>query len=365
VLLRDHRMDRATFLRRAAASGFAVAIPGALAACGGGGGGGSTASGGGGGGEVVYSTWGGSWQDALDAAWAKPFTKESGTKVVFTGTPDYGKLQAMVQNKATTWDIAEVNSDFSVIGPSKGLLEPIDYNVVDKSVIPTQYQMEFLVPQLLWSRVITYRTDKFGGKKPKSWADVWNKRDFPGKRVFDATANGGAFETALMADGVPKDQIYPIDAERALRKLGELKGDILWFETGAQMTQWFSDGSGSIGLGWDGRINLLIDDKQPVAMDFNESIMEASMMVVPKGAPHKADAMKFLNFALSAPAQAAAAKAIYYGPVNAAAFDELPPEVAKRLSGNADQKGKELAFDAKFWGKNLDTLQQKLDAFRA
>jgi putative spermidine/putrescine transport system substrate-binding protein len=100
-------------------------------------------------------------------------------------------------------------------------------------------------------------------------------------------------------------------------------------------------------------------------MDFNESIMEASMMVVPRGAPNKANAMAFLNHALSAPAQAAAAKAIYYGPVNAAAFDELEPEVAKRLSGNPDQQGKEVQFDPKFWGENLDALQQKLDGFRA
>jgi putative spermidine/putrescine transport system substrate-binding protein len=360
----DHRMDRATFLRRAATSGLALGVPGLVAACGGGGGGGA-AGGSGGSSKLVYSTWGGSWQDALNKAWAEPFTKQTGIKVVFTGTPDYGKLQAMVTNHATTWDIAEVEQDFSVIGPERHLLEPIDYKIVDKSVIPAEFQNPELVPQLLWSEVITYRTDKFGGRKPTSWADVWDTKAFPGKRAIPTIANGGVYEAALMADGVAPDQVYPIDADRAIKKLGEIKDDILWYDTGSQMTQWFSDGSATSGIGWDGRINLLIDQKVPVALDFNQSILLASMMCVPKGAPDKTAAMKFLNFALSAKAQADAAKAIYYGPVNQKSFDLLPKGLVNRVSGNKQQLAVCNHFDPQFWGKNLDTLQQKLDSFRA
>jgi putative spermidine/putrescine transport system substrate-binding protein len=355
-------MDRAGLLKQGAALSLAVGVGGLMVAD-------ASASGLAGLSDeasksLVYSTWGGSWQDALKKAWADPFSKKTGIKVTFTGTPDYGKIAAMVKNHATTWDIAEVEQDFAVIGAKKRLLEPIDYSVVRLNGVPKGLATKYAVPQLFWSQVLTYRTDKFGGKKMNTWSDLWDMTTFPGKRTFYSLANGGVFEAALLADGVKPENLYPLDLKRAFAKLDEIKQDILWYETGSQMTQYFSDGSAAAGVGWDGRISLLIQQGIPVAFTWNQAMILYSMMVVPKGAPHKDAAMQFLNYALAARPQAAAAKVISYGPVNSLGFKYIPDKIKPTLSGNPTEKKLGFRWSATYWANNLDLAQEKLQAWR-
>ncbi len=41
-------------------------------------------------------------------------------------------------------------------------------------------------------------------------------------------------EIALMADGVPPDKLYPIDADRAFKKLDTIKKNTIFWETNSQ-----------------------------------------------------------------------------------------------------------------------------------
>src|SRR3546814_3337450 len=72
---------------------------------------------------------------------------------------------------------------------------------------PAQYKNDYGVGTNVYSTVLAYRTDAFEGREaPKSWADFWNVKDFPGRRAirrhpFDTV------EEALLADGVPGDKV--------------------------------------------------------------------------------------------------------------------------------------------------------------
>ncbi|MEL6078769.1 extracellular solute-binding protein, partial [Stenotrophomonas maltophilia] len=73
---------------------------------------------------------------------------------------------------------------------------------------------------------------------PGSWADFWDTKQFPGKRGLRKGAKY-TLEFALMADGVPRDQVYqvlrqPGGVDRAFRKLDQIKTQIQWWESGAQ-----------------------------------------------------------------------------------------------------------------------------------
>ncbi len=58
---------------------------------------------------------------------------------------------------------------------------------------------------------------------------------FPGPRTLaDQKAGGAELEFALLADGVPKDKLYPIDVQRALKSLDRIKKNVVkWWDTGA------------------------------------------------------------------------------------------------------------------------------------
>lgn len=316
-------------------------------------------------GRIVYATWGGSWETAIRKAWFEPFTKATGIEVVSAQGNTYGKIQSMVESGRTEWDVVEVNPDFQWIGMERGLLEKIDFGVVDKSkIMPGPHLVtEYSVPQVLYSRVMFYN-NKFASAPPQTWADVWDVKRFPGKRAFMVRAGGGVFEAAALADGVPADKLYPIDLDRALRKLSEIRDHILWYETNAQSEQYMSDGQAVTGCVADGRALNVIANKAPVTIQFNQSLMTWSTMIVPKGARNKDGAMKFLAYALSPEGQANIAMAYTYGPVVPDAYKTIPAERQPTLSGGPQQQGKYILLDEHWWGQNSPKATEKLSAWR-
>lgn len=320
--------------------------------------------------EVIYSSWGGTWADEITKAWFDPFTKATGITVTVTGPPDYGTIEAMVSANTTQWDIAEVDPDFPYIGAEKGILEPIDWSVVKKSnFLPTtnsELYTNYSVPQSLWSLVITYRTDKFGGKKPTTWADVWDTETFPGKRTFDAsTLSDGVFEAALLADGVAPGDLYPLDIDRALDQFDKIKGDILWFTSGSQMLQYFQTGEAVIGTGWDGRIAVLESQKTPVSFTYNQALGQWANFVVPKGAPHPHSAMLLLNYMTEAAPQARMSLASHYGPVNPKALALIPASFQNTLSGTPAHDKLSVSINWKWWAANYDSVNEQFTSWQS
>jgi putative spermidine/putrescine transport system substrate-binding protein len=317
--------------------------------------------------RLVFATWGGSWEKALRSAWFDPFTQKTGIPVVTVGGNTYGKIGAMVAARRMEWDVVEVNPDFQWIGARDNLLEKLDFTAIDRSGVMTGEDLvtDYSVPQVLWSRVMFTNTRALPeGKRPATWAEVWDTTRFPGKRTFASKANGGALEAALLADGVPMEKIYPLDVPRALKMLERIKNDIVWYDTNAQSEQFMSDGQAVMGLVPDGRALSAIERGAPVAIEYNQSMMTWSTMVVPKGAPNRDAAMQFLNYTLSAEAQAAIAKVYTYGPVTPAAFAQLPAERAGMLSGGPQQKGRYVLVDEHWWGDNLASVTETVNAWR-
>lgn len=316
-------------------------------------------------GRIVFGTWGGSWEAAMKKAWFEPFTAKTGIEVVTASGNTYGKIQSMVEAGRPEWDVVEVNPDFQWIGIQKGLLEPIDFKVVDKSQIMQGKNMvtDYSVPQVLFSRVMFYNK-RFAQSPPMNWADVWDAGRFPGKRAFLSRANGGAFEAALLADGVPPGQVFPLDIDRALKKLTQIRNHILWYETNAQGEQYMTDGQAALGLLADGRALNAVTNKAPADIQYNQSLMTWSTMVVLKGARNRDAAMQLLAYCLSPEAQSRIAMAYTYGPVVPAAFKDVPAERASILSGGPQQQGKYVLVDEQWWATNFATATEKLNAWR-
>ncbi|MER8751116.1 ABC transporter substrate-binding protein, partial [Mesorhizobium sp. M1050] len=83
--------------------------------------------------EMVFTSWGGTTQEAQTKSWAEPFTAASGIKVLQDGPTDYGKLKAMVDAGSVNWDVVDVEMDFAIKAAKDGLLEPIDFAAVPKA----------------------------------------------------------------------------------------------------------------------------------------------------------------------------------------------------------------------------------------
>jgi len=342
-------VDRRTFLKSSIAAAAAICAPEIAPA---------QSS------ELVFATWGGSWEAAMREAWFKPFTQKTGVGVRAVSGNTYGRIQAMVEAGKTEWDIVEVLPDFQWIGAEKGLLEPIDFGVVDRSPIMPSADMitAYSVPQVLFSRLVCYNKRFASG--PATFNDLFDTKKFPGKRAFYTKANGAYLEAALLADGVLPSALYPLDIDRALKKLSTIRDDIQFYDTNAQGEQYMSDGQAALGILPDGRALNVKANGAPIEIQPDLSFLTWSTMIIPKNAPRQKAAMDFLAFALTPEAQAAIAKVYAYGPVVPKAFDLLPPERARILSGGPQMREKAIIMGERWWAANLATATEKVNAWK-
>ena len=307
--------------------------------------------------EMVFTSWGGTTQDAQKNAWVEPFEKLSGVKVKLDGPTDYGKLKAMVDSGNVDWDVVDVEGDFAVAAAKQGLLEPIDFAIVNKADLDPRFAAADYVGSFYYSFVLGYNKDALGGKQPKTWADLFDAKTFPGKRTFYKWSAPGVLEIALLADGVAPEKLYPLDLDRAFKKLDTIKKDIVWWSGGAQSQQLLASGEAPLGMFWNGRVFAVQKDVPNVGISWTQNLTAADVLVVPKGAKHKATAMKFLAEATSAKAQADLASATSYAPINVGSAKLMPAAEAATLPDRHTDT--QINLDMNYWAAHRDEIGKR------
>ncbi|MGH8395349.1 MAG: extracellular solute-binding protein, partial [Pseudomonas sp.] len=124
--------------------------------------------------SVNFVSWGGSTQDAQKQAWADPFSKASGITVVQDGPTDYGKLKAMVESGNVQWDVVDVEADFALRAAAEGLLEALDFSVIQRDKIDPRFVSDHGVGSFFFSFVLGYNEGKLGAGKPQDWAALFD-----------------------------------------------------------------------------------------------------------------------------------------------------------------------------------------------
>ncbi len=281
--------------------------------------------------EIVVANFGGEATKAMTQAYFDPFVKQTpGATVRVDGSgPTSGKVKAIVSSGTISWDIVERNFHGSLeLGPL-GLLEEMDYSIVDAKKMLPGYAGKWGIGSYTYANLLAWDTKAFGGRAPTGWADFWNVKDFPGKRTFRKYIDG-VLEAALQADGVPPDQIYPIDVDRAFKKLRELKEHIIFWNTHAESAQLLRDGEVTMGcLASSRAIPLKRDTKGRIDFTYNQASFFVSGWAVLKGAPTGRLAFELIASTQDPKRQIEFLRLVGNGPVNPAANDIMPAELVE------------------------------------
>jgi len=315
--------------------------------------------------EITVLSFGGSYQDGQSKALFQQAGKAMNVKVKEETYTSIADLRLKVKAGANTWDIVASGSGSAARAGAEGILEKLDYKVIDASSFLPGLAGEYCVGGDVFSTVLAWNTKTYGDKGPQSWADFWDVKKFPGKRAY---RNGvaGALEPALMADGVPPDKVYevlsqPGGIERAIKKIKELKPHVaVWWASGAQHAQLMKDGEVDMTTGWNGRLDVAAKDGGKVAYTFNQALLDYDCFAVPKGAPNKDLAMKFLAEISKPQYQAEFTKYITYGPTNKKAYDlgTISPAYAKTLPSYPDNAAKQLPINLDWYIKYEEKASQ-------
>jgi len=318
--------------------------------------------------SVVFASWGGAFQDALRTSMLEPAAKKLGIQVKEDTTNGIQDVRAQMSAGAVAWDVTELDLVSCETLKRDGSLEPLDYSVIDTEGIPKELINSHYVGFINFTLVIAYRMDKYGENGPKTWADFWDVKKFPGKRAMFGVVNY-VLEASLMADGVAPSDVYKVLAtkeglKRAWKKFEEIVPHVtVWYRGGSQGAQLLRDGEVDIIHTGQNRVESVKASGIDVGYSFDGGTMDIDCLLVPKGAPNKANAMKLINQTITAEAQARLAKIMPLGPVNINAFDTgiLSSEEALLVNTHPNNYDKQLLIDPNFYIGRLGELTERFD----
>ena len=304
--------------------------------------------------RIVVNASGGQMGESMRKSYVELFTRLHGVDVVLTSPPDFGKLRAMVESGNVEWTVTELSQDaFRAV--KAGLLMRIDDRIVDRSQYPRQARDPFLLTTSVYSTVLGYRKDKFPqNKEPKTWADFWDVKNFPGPRSL-RNHPLATLEFALLADGVRPENLYPLDVDRAFRKLDQIRKHVtVWWTAGAQPAQLLADGEVVMAAAWNGRLFRAIQSGAPIGISWEGGSIHEAYFGIPKGSPHPIWAQRFLSAMTDPRAQAVFANEFVSPGLNPESLRYADSAVRPFLPTEPSNLSRQFWSNMEWWNEAMD-----------
>ncbi|MGO9774695.1 MAG: ABC transporter substrate-binding protein [Roseiarcus sp.] len=321
--------------------------------------------------DLTVVSWGGAYQDAQKTVYFAPFTVQ--TKIAMVDEPwdgGVGTLRAKVQSGKADWDVVQVESDELAVGCEEGLYEKLDWaKIGGKDAYIPDAVNDCGVGAIFYDFVLGYDKDKLKDA-PSGWADFFDAKKFPGKRAL----RGGpktTLEIALMGDGVAPKDVYkvlatPEGVDRAFKKLDTIKGDLIFWKSGAQPPQLLASGEVALTSVYNGRIDAANrNDHRNFGMVWNGALYTMDSWVILKGSPNLAAAYTFLDFVGKPENEAKLPDAIAYGVPNKKANALINPDRLKVLGTAPENIANAVPIDVAFWLENSDRLSERFNKWAA
>jgi putative spermidine/putrescine transport system substrate-binding protein len=267
----------------------------------------------------------------------------------------------MVESNRVVWDVYNGDNTWGTDSDGKWLV-PLDYTVIPKDQIVDGFASKYRVANMIYSMQLAYNTDKIK-QAPAGWADFFDLKKFPGKRAVMDYSAGGIFEIALLADGVAPDKLYPLDLDRAVRKLDTIKDQLVFWQSGAQSEDLIGSGEVSMAMMYNSRAyDAKVALKKPVGYVFEGQILAAAYLTVPKGTKNEQEAMKLIAHAVDKDVNGKLSEVLPLAPSNknATADAKMSPDLP---TSHFDKP--HASFDDKWIAENSKTLESRYQAWKS
>ncbi|WP_448030015.1 ABC transporter substrate-binding protein [Bradyrhizobium liaoningense] len=313
--------------------------------------------------QITFVSQGGAYQQAQTVAILDPSAKKLGITINQDSIPDaWPAIKTQVGSGKPIWDVVDTPTGYCLRGGEQGLIEKLDFSKIpNAAAMPEAYRSPYSVSYEFYSSVLAYSQKTFPKDAPNSWVDFWDVKKFPGRRAL-RNHPIATLEAALMADGVAPDKLYPLDVDRAFKKLEEIKPHItVWWTSGAQSAQLLNDGEVDMEMAWNGRVSAVAKEGAKVSFTYNQGILQSTSLCILKGAPNLATAVKFLNEAVDPVHQANLPLHIDYGPGNPKAFETnvIKPERAAQLPSEPANAAKQALMSYAWWSSPAGEAAEK------
>ena len=334
-------------------------------------------------GKMTMVSWGGAYGRATQKALLDPFGKTVHFDLAmedFNG--GLAEIRAQVETGNVHWDVVDLEAPDAVRGCDEGLLEVLPLERIFPDVAAAEQDFlagtlsECGVGLIVYSTVYAYRSDLFSGARPATMADFFDLDRFPGRRGMRRSPYGN-LEFALVADGVPVDEVYavlstPAGVDRAFRKLDSIKDQVVWWEAGAQPPQLLADGEVVMSTAYNGRLfNAQVVENQPFAIVWDGQVLDHGQLAIVAGAPNLEFALEFLAYAARPESMAAMTRYISYSPVRRSALAmvtthaETGVEMEPHMPVTPERLERSVVNDWAWWADYGEDINDRFGAWLA
>ena len=250
-----------------------------------------------------------------------------------------------LQKGDPTIDVALIDVAVAIRGNQDGLFAALDPAIVsnldqmpewaridgDKSIAFSQDNLAIL-----------YNTETVK-TPPTSWNDLADPQ-YKGRIAAKLGDTRGVILLPILDRLAGAD--YKTDIEPAMQKLLEIAPNVATWEPAPDCYAVIQSGEVDLSICWNGRAQYLHDTQGGiigVALPEEGSIGQTNTINLVAGSKNAEAAQLFINYALSAEAQATFAEQSFYGPTNSTV--ELSDAVAARIYGSKDAQAAQMSLD--------------------
>ena len=291
--------------------------------------------------EIVMATWGGAWGKTFQESMIEPFEKATGIKIkVISGVSSTNLATVIAQKDKPQIDVITMVSGDGLAAWQRGVTERLDASSVpalnDLSDIALRKDKDAVIFAGMWTYPmgIIYRTDKITWPL-KAWADLWDPR-LKNKVAVTSPKYSNSYFLAMinrLAGGTENN------ADPGFAKIKTLGANLL-ADVADDVTPGRMLAQGEI---WavpmlSGTAYKVIDQGVPAKFVIPEEGAPAGMDVIAlvKGAPHPAEAKKFINYVIGPESLTKTCEILKLTPLNRKVT--LSPETARRVVGAEEMK---------------------------
>ncbi|SIS44483.1 ABC transporter substrate-binding protein [Neptunomonas antarctica] len=323
--------------------------------------------------QFTAVSFGGAYGAAQQKHMLDPFMEKTGHKILFENySGGIAEIKAQVESGNVLWDVVDIEVIDLERACSEGLLEVFPHDTLpagdDGTPAKDDFSPEALsnecgVGNIVWTVLYSYNKETIEGGQPTTIEDLFNTEKFPGKRALRKRPQVN-MEWALLADGVPKEQIYDVLAteagqKQAFAKLDTIKNDLVWFDSWSQAPQLLNDGGAVMVQSANGRIfDAIQSDNKPFEMVWDAHIYDLDVWAIVKGTKHKAVAEEFIRFATSSKPESGM-QDVAYGPTRQSSYAYVDPAIIPRLPSAHLEEG--LQASGTFWADYGESLGEKFN----
>ena len=312
--------------------------------------------------SVVIGTWGGDYANLLRANVEEPILKPKGVDVVQDLGDEDQRVAKMYAQRRLPRGAMDISCLQGVRGhevSAAGLVVPISASEVPSlSHVLPNLRSDTFIPHIYSPQVIIYNPEKVS-EPPKTLADLLD----PKYKGRVGLGNGNYFYTMMAAALATTGDLNKVDDPAARDLVLKLNANGLrLYPSTDSIGAGIKSGEIDVGIMWLARVIMWQNAGIPVKASFPKegNILYVAGMTVPKNAPNKAAASKYLDAMLQPSAQAMFAEKMGYlptvdnCPLSGKVGEQLTlPEGVRMLAPDYGVLGKLQSPTSEWWKKSV------------